>query len=491
MPVIPVTRNITQFSANTPAQTLNAGDTLNLSANASIYALGTGDGAHGILAHGPSVMNLAGGVYSREASAVSTDTGGNTISIVATGSLYGFIHGLRLGEGNNTVTNAGRISGGDNIGLFIGGAGSNVVINSGAISSGGSSGVSMYGSGNSLNNSGTIEVSGSQAVTMGGGSIHNSGTIQGGSGIGLNGAGTVTNTGNILAGAGAGFNGDPAVQKVFNSGLIQTVHTVAISLGSGNDVYDGHDGGRVVGEVRGGDDNDTLLGGGFVDVFRGEDDNDVLNGGGGADFLDGGFGNDTYELGGDSSDTIGDASGIDTVSSTITRSLTWGFIENLILQGAANINGTGNALNNSLVGNGMNNLLAGQAGNDVLLGGGGNDQLFGQADKDNLTGGAGNDKFGFQAIAHTAAGLGDVIVDLDDNGDDVMDFTGIIPGVLTFIGQAAFTAANQVRYQQVGANVLVQINTAGASGAEGEITLLNTTIGNGAVGQVNAADFML
>jgi hypothetical protein len=87
--------------------------------------------------------------------------------------------------------------------------------------------------------------------------------------------------------------------------------------------------------------------------------------------------------------------------------------------------------------------------------------------------------------------MGDVIVDLDDSGDDVIDLTGIIPGVFTFIGQAAFTAANQVRYQQVGANVLVQINTTGNSVAEGEITLLNTTIGNGAAGQVNAADFLL
>jgi hypothetical protein len=84
-----------------------------------------------------------------------------------------------------------------------------------------------------------------------------------------------------------------------------------------------------------------------------------------------------------------------------------------------------------------------------------------------------------------------VIVDLDDNGDDTIDLTGIIPGVFAFIGNAAFTAANQVRYQQVGANVLVQINTTGPGGAEGEITLLNTTIGNGAVGQVNSADFLL
>ena len=237
---------------------------------------------------------------------------------------------------------------------------------------------------------------------------------------------------------------------------------------------------------------DILIGTSQGDTINGAGAYDTLNGGGGADILDGGTGGDTYQLGADITDTLVDVSGTDTVTSTITRNLgTWAFIENLILEGAAHINGTGNAAGNSIVGNGGNNILAGLDGNDVLVGSSGNDQLFGQANKDSLMGGANNDRFVFQSTAHTAAGLGDVIVDLDDNGDDVIDLTGIIPGIFIFIGQVAFAAANQVRYQQVGANVLVQINTTGPNGAEGEITLVNTTIGNGAIGQVNAADFLL
>ncbi len=37
-----------------------------------------------------------------------------------------------------------------------------------------------------------------------------------------------------------------------------------------------------------------------------------------------------------------------------------------------------------------------------------------------------------------------------------------------------------------GANVLIQMNTAGTTGAEGELLLSNTTIG-----QINASDFYL
>jgi Ca2+-binding RTX toxin-like protein len=81
-------------------------------------------------------------------------------------------------------------------------------------------------------------------------------------------------------------------------------------------------------------------------------------------------------------DTIIDTGGIDTVRSTITRSIV-GMdtatlqIEYLTLTGAAAINGTGNALNNVLVGNGASNILSGLAGNDSINGGAGIDTLIG------------------------------------------------------------------------------------------------------------------
>jgi Ca2+-binding RTX toxin-like protein len=103
------------------------------------------------------------------------------------------------------------------------------------------------------------------------------------------------------------------------------------------------------------------------------DGNDTLNGGAGADTLIGGIGNDTYVV-----DNVGDVvtenpvEGTDLVQSSITYTLTDN-VENLTLTGSANIDGTGNALNNVIIGNGANNMLDGGAGADVMAGGYGND----------------------------------------------------------------------------------------------------------------------
>jgi Ca2+-binding RTX toxin-like protein len=99
-------------------------------------------------------------------------------------------------------------------------------------------------------------------------------------------------------------------------------------------------------------------------VITGNAAANVLDGGVGADAMVGGLGNDTYIV-----DNIGDtvsenlAEGTDTVKSDISYVL-GANIENLTLRGVANINGTGNALNNIITGNAGNNALDGGAGND-------------------------------------------------------------------------------------------------------------------------------
>jgi hypothetical protein len=59
--------------------------------------------------------------------------------------------------------------------------------------------------------------------------------------------------------------------------------------------------------------------------------------------------------------------------------------QNLILTGTSAINGTGNALANTITGNSGNNTLSGLAGNDTLIGNAGNDILIGGAGADRLT----------------------------------------------------------------------------------------------------------
>ena len=231
--------------------------------------------------------------------------------------------------------------------------------------------------------------------------------------------------------------------------------------------------------------NDVLTGSSLADVIVGNDLDDVLIGGPGADTLDGGAGNDLFALidEGNFVNTLADASGYDTVTTTITRAISpWGFIEALTLvQGAGDIWGFGNGLNNSMVGNSDNNRIEGFNGNDAIAG---------MQGCDTLVGGDGDDAFRFFTTLDSAAGsLRDVITDLNDFGNDVVDLSPIA-GVTTYIGQAAFNAAGQVRAVQSGAHVLIQINTVGVSGAESEILLLDTTLGDGA-GQFSAGDLLL
>ena len=172
----------------------------------------------------------------------------------------------------------------------------------------------------------------------------------------------------------------------------------------------------------GNDLNNVLKGTSGINTLIGGNGNDTLDGGAGADILDGGAGNDTYVLGAES-DKVTDASGTDTITSTITRSLaSYATIENLTLLGSTNINGTGNGLNNTITGNTGNNTLNGGTGNDKLAGGLGNDILIG---------GAGADSFLF----NTALNAG-------TNVDTINDF--VVADDTILLENAIFTAFTAV-----------------------------------------------
>jgi len=147
--------------------------------------------------------------------------------------------------------------------------------------------------------------------------------------------------------------------------------------------------------------DDSLDGGAAADTLLGSGGNDTMQGGAGADSMTGGTGNDTYfvDAGADvTAEAAGE--GTDTVFSTVSHTLA-NNIEILRLQGAADLNGNGNTLNNKLFGNAGDNRLQGLAGNDQLDGGAGADTLVGGEGNDTLTGGGGADLFRF---ARTNAG---------------------------------------------------------------------------------------
>lgn len=145
--------------------------------------------------------------------------------------------------------------------------------------------------------------------------------------------------------------------------------------GRGNDTIYGEDGDdKIYGEKSGentdyGDDilyggtgNDTIYGENENNVIFGDDTiyggagNDIIYGDEGSDTLDGGSGNDIYYI--DSLDVISDdgLGGVDTVFTDFSYTL-GEFIENLTLTGTADINATGNNLDNTLNGNSGANIL--------------------------------------------------------------------------------------------------------------------------------------
>ena len=118
----------------------------------------------------------------------------------------------------------------------------------------------------------------------------------------------------------------------------------------------------------------------------------------------GGLGDDTYVVD-NTGDVVTEAAGggTDTVQSSVTHTL-GAELENLVLTGAAAINGTGNALNNRSPATRAANILNGGAGADTMAGGLGNDTYVVDNAGDVVTEAAGGGTDTVAVVGHPHAG---------------------------------------------------------------------------------------
>lgn len=138
----------------------------------------------------------------------------------------------------------------------------------------------------------------------------------------------------------------------------------------------------------------------------------------------------------------------------------------------------GGAGNDTLIALGGRDTLNGGLGNDTLFGGDHNDVLIGWDGKDILVGGRGADVFKYTQAKQSMPGINaDRITDFDDRSDDRIDISALSARPLTYMHDATFTAAGQVRIADVaGPDVLVVVNIGGTLEGDFYIRLVNTTL---------------
>jgi Ca2+-binding RTX toxin-like protein len=199
----------------------------------------------------------------------------------------------------------------------------------------------------------------------------------------------------------------------------------------GNNHLNGVDGNDI---LIGNTGDDTLDGGNGSDTLNGGEGNDTLYAGSGlwTDVLVGATGDDTYELYNVASQIYENAGeGTDTLRSYAWATTLPANVENLMLvDTVSNVDGTGNALNNSITGNAGNNVVSGLGGADTL------------------TGGAGQDTFVLRpGDGGSALTLADVITDYQDGTDSIGLGGGLTYAGLT-IAQGTGAHANDTIIQR-------------------------------------------
>ncbi len=239
-------------------------------------------------------------------------------------------------------------------------------------------------------NNGTITSSQNYAVSLDDGELLNTGKLNGGASVSGNGVLITNSASGVINGMVAVYSDAGETSKTVNAGQITNsssgwgyygregndtlinTGTIkgAISMGSGNDVFDNR-GGTIESDVTGRQGNDLYIIDEAIEIF---------------------------EYSGE---------GVDTIQTTVSLNLSSSMyagqeIEKLTLLGSSNSNLTGNGLNNVITGNGGSNVLDGGSSADTLYGNGGADTLKGGTGADSMVGGDGNDTYFADQATDTA-----------------------------------------------------------------------------------------
>ena len=239
------------------------------------------------------------------------------------------------------------------------------------------------------------------------------------------------------------------------------------------------DGGQGADTMFGFDGDDLLIGGEGVDSLSGGDDDDTLEGGAGADVLNGGRDIDTATYVNSTEGITADIRRPNGSEGDAAGDI-FEFIENIDGTNFAD-NITGNNLANVLNGNSGSDRMFGLRGDDTLDGGLRADFLTGGDGNDLLTGGAQRDQFFFNDDEESGVGAGnrDIITDFSQADTDVLRLNRIDGDSTTggdqdlfFVNGDAFSnTAGEVRFEQIGGDTIIQMDTDGDAVTDMEIEL--------------------
>lgn len=200
--------------------------------------------------------------------------------------------------------------------------------------------------------------------------------------------------------------------------------------------------------------------------------NNDLDGTGGITDMTGLGGGDTYHVD-STADAVHESSdgGLDEVDASISYVLDDN-VEDLILTGTNDIDGTGNDLNNMITGNAGANRLDGGDGEDTMSADAGNDSLDGGAGNDNLTGGTGDDTYYIDTDY-------DTVVEEAESGTDLIiaAFTGDVGfTIYDFVEnlEATCTGAADLSGNDANNSISVSAVSAILNGGAGDDTLSST-----------------